>query len=152
VNWEKPPIEEVWRAIEIYLSLAYAGVNSSPAMKARLDTLRSMPAGGFYDCKSLERDSATEPRKYSLRLGNRFYPHMKLVIEPTPGGAGSMYRADTHDKHIRPAADSPELPSFLKLMEENQKLSESIEIAWENAGLCTFKRYLRDDLARRAGA
>jgi hypothetical protein len=152
VNWQKPPIDEVWRAIEIYLGFAYAGTAPPSAVKARLETLRSTPLHAFYECKSMERDSTTSPRKYSLRLGNRFYPHMKLVIEPTPDNAACMYRADTHDKHIRPGPNSPELPAFLKLMEENQKLSESIEIAWENAGLCTFKKYLRDDLARRAGA
>ncbi len=123
VNWQKPPIDQVWRAIEIYLGFAYPGDAPPSSVKARLETLRSTPVHAFYECKSMERDSMTSPRKYSLRLGNRFYPHMKLVIEPTPDNAACMYRADTHDKHIRPGPNSPELPAFLKLMEENQKLS-----------------------------
>jgi hypothetical protein len=38
---------------------------------------------------------------------------------------------------------------FTQLMESNQKLAESIEAAWDVSGLPTFKRYLREDLARR---
>ena len=75
---------------------------------------------------------------------------MKLVIEPTPDARGHMFRADTHDKHIRPSPQSKEYQMFCQLMENNQRLSEAIESGWEKAGLPTFKQYLRNDLARRA--
>ena len=151
MEWQKPSPQEVWRAVDIYLDVAYA--NSSPPMtvKSRLDALRAAGSGAFYDCASLERAAdEVPPQKYYLRLGNHFYPHMKLVIEPAPGCGGHTFRADTHDKHIRPAPQSKEYEAFRQLMEKNQKLSEVIESEWERANLPTFKQYLRDDLARRA--
>jgi hypothetical protein len=34
-------------------------------------------------------------------------------------------------------------------MEKNQKVVESVERAWAEGGVPTFKTYLREDLARR---
>ena len=117
--------------------------------QSRIDALRGADDEGFYEANCFERDNAAAPTKLSLRLGNHFYPHMKLVIEPTPDGTASLFRADTHDKHIRPSPGSKEYAGFCELMDHNRKLSEAIESAWEKAGLLTFKKYLRQDLARR---
>ena len=38
---------------------------------------------------------------------------------------------------------------FCQLMEANRKSADAIEHAWTDAGLPTFKEYLRQDLARR---
>jgi hypothetical protein len=150
MEWQKPSPQEVWRAIEVYVQHAYNGAAPSTTVKSRLETLRSADDENFYSSPLLERDaSQNPPQKFALRLGNHFYPHMKLVIEPTPDKSGHMFRADTHDKHIRPAPNSKEYAMFTQLMENNQRLAESIEAAWDVSGLPTFKRYLRDDLARR---
>jgi hypothetical protein len=74
---------------------------------------------------------------------------MKLVIERSPDGAGHLFRADTHDRHIRPAPGSREEAAFRELMEFNQRLAQTIETAWEQRGLRTFKAFLREDLERR---
>jgi hypothetical protein len=151
MEWQKPAPSEVWRAIDVYMSVAYSGHVPSTTITSRLDALRIDDANLFYDSKSLERDPMQEPpQRYALRLGNPFYPHMKLMIEPTPDARGHMFRADTHDKHIRPAPESKEYAMFVELMANNQKLAERIDSEWERSGLPTFKRYLRDDLARRA--
>ena len=153
MTWEKPSSQQVWRAIDIYQKIAFGGKQPSATVKSRLDVLRPVEGDAFFESKSFERDpNQSPPLKYSLRLGNCFYPHMKLVIEPRPDGSGHIFRADTHDKHIRPAPDSKEYAMFTELMANNQKLSEQIEAAWEAAGLPTFKQYLREDLARRANA
>jgi hypothetical protein len=99
-----------------------------------------------------EREPKDHPTRFALRLGNCLYPHMKLVIDRTPTGTGHLLRADTHDAHIRPAPGSPDAAAFAELVNSNRALSESIESAWEREGLPTFKKYLRDDLARRRGA
>ena len=150
MEWQKPTSPDVWRAIEVYLSHAYVDAQPSTSVRARIDALRGIDESGFFAAPQLERDPKEAPRKFSLRLGNHFYPHMKLVIESTPDGQSFMFRADTHDKHIRPAPASKEYAMFCELMENNQKLAEAIEQAWEESGLPTFKQYLRQDLARRA--
>ena len=148
MEWQKPSTENLWRAIDVYLALAYQGSAPSTVVNSRVEALRGA-GSGFFDSPTVERDAPESPGRFSLRLGNRFYPHMKLVIESTPDKTGHMFRADTHDKHIRPAPDSKEYALFCELMENNQKLAEAIESEWDKQGLPTFKQYLRNDLARR---
>jgi hypothetical protein len=74
---------------------------------------------------------------------------MKMVIERSPDGRSHLFRADTHDRHIRPKPDSREYAAFTELMKMNQTLAEQIEGDWAERGLNTFKSYLRRDLASR---
>ncbi len=130
------------------------------AVRARLETLRSTPDEAFYDSPVLERgptaprekDPKAPPTKYSLRLGNRSYPHMKVVIDRAPDGQTYLLRADTHDAHIQPKPGSRDYAAFQELSRINHALAEQIESAWEAAGLPTFKKFLREDLERRRAA
>lgn len=142
-----PEPAQVFRAIDIYLRLAYSDV-PPVSVRSLLATLRSWP-GRFYDAVPFARGPSTPPERYSIRLGNRHYPHMKLVLEISPDRRGYLLRADTHDKHIAPPPESPEYAAFKSLMEQNRAISEAIEAAWSIEGLPTFKTYLREDLARR---
>jgi hypothetical protein len=160
--WQKPEPAVVWRAVTTYLTVCYGGTpgpNGVPAstpsaIKARLDSLRHAPATEFYASPVFERDASTStnasaPAKFSLRLGNRHYPHMKRVIERSPDGRGHLLRADTHDAHVRPAPGSRDYAVFIQLMELNRQVADQIEAAWEELGIPTFKSFLREDLARR---
>ena len=149
MSWKKPTPESIWQAIEIYLKSAYAN-NPPAAVRDRIEKLKQTPSKTFFDSDVLERD--TESPRYNLRLGNKLYPHMKLAIERSPDGKSHLFRADTHDRHIRPTPGSRDAAAFEQLMQMNQKLAEQIEADWAAAGLPTFKQYLRDDLARRAAA
>ena len=183
MTWQKPSPRVVWKAIGVYLAVAYDGAPADPpgvpagtpsAVRARLETLRSTPDPAFYDCPVLERGPAPSaaaggggagtrpaaagqegedgPSRYALRLGNRAYPHMKLVIERSPDGRAYLLRADTHDTHITPKPGSREYAAFQELAAANRTAADGIEAAWEAQGLPTFKKYLRDDLERRRAA
>lgn len=154
MSWPKPTPAQLRQAIEVYLRLAYAGAAPPGAIRSRVDALLADDTAALFDHASLERDPPkdADPAKYSLRLGNARYPHMKLVIERAPDGRGHLFRADTHDRHIRPRPGSAEAGPFQALLEFNQQTAEKIEAAWAEADLATFKTYLRDDLARRAAA
>lgn len=157
MGWHQPEPPLVWRAIATYLSIAFDGPpdaqrvpgKTPAAVKARLESLRSAPPENFFASPVFERDSAGEPTRFSLRLGHRTYPHMKLVIDRAPDGLGHLLRADAHDAHCRPAPGSRDYPAFCKLMDVNRDLADRIEAAWEAEGIPTFKSFLRDDLARR---
>jgi hypothetical protein len=149
VAWHRPAPAEVWTAIGIYLKAAYPGEPPS-AIKQRLETLRSVPADDFFESGVIEHEALPCPPRYALRLGNRFYPHMKLVIERSPDGRSYLFRADTHDRHCMPDPKSREYRMFCELMETNQQIAGRIEAAWAQAGLPTFKSFLRQDLSRRA--
>jgi hypothetical protein len=44
------------------------------------------------------------------------------------------------------------MPAFRELQAENQRLKESIEQGWDDAGLPTFLRYLREYIQQRGEA
>jgi 3-phosphoshikimate 1-carboxyvinyltransferase len=149
-SWKRPAPESLWRAIEIYLSHAYAN-RPSRTIQTRVDTLRATSAEQLYSSRLFERsEEAGEIIRYSLRLGNHLYPHMKLAIDRNQIESQYFFRVDTHDQHVRPPAGAPEEQAFANLMIENQRCAQLIEAAWESVGLPTFKTFMRHDLARRA--
>jgi hypothetical protein len=144
-----PPPEITLGAIEIFLTYAYDGAPPSKTTQAVIDGLRAMPAE-FYKSPPFIR---TPDGKLALRLGNRHYQHMKLVLEPAPSAPDVwLFRADTHDRHLCPATDHPEYAAFLALREKNQAVADAIDLAWAKAGVPTFKTFLREDLERRKRA
>lgn len=179
MSWQRPSPRIVWRAIEAFLEVAYAplpdpaqaggkSTAASPAVaaepppsavRARLETLKSTPNESFYDSPVFERQEAPRgadnaprdglPVRYALRLGNKAYPHMKMMIDRSPDGTGYLLRADTHDAHIQPRPGSRDSGAFAELMKANRLIAEAIESRWEQMSLPTFKKFLRDDLERR---
>ena len=146
MRWLDPAV--VWRAIDSYVQVAFGGEPPS-AVRSRLETLRALSDEAFYDSAVFERQGEGATARVLLRLGNRYYPHMKLAIERRPDKQGCMLRADTHDAHCCPAVTSREYRAFRRLMEMNQAVAQSVEARWESEGLPTFKTYLKEDLARR---
>lgn len=146
MRWPEPTV--VWRAVDAFLGAAYDGPPPS-AVRARLDTLRALDADAFYDSPVFERQGEGPAARLLLRLGNRYYPHMKLAIERRPDRHGCLFRADTHDTHCCPVTTSREYQAFRQLMDLNQAVAHAVEAAWEREALPTFKTYLRDDLLRR---
>ena len=145
-----PEPQQVWTAIDLYLHCAYEKLALPKPVQNRLDSLRAAGENGqFFQSLVLERDSQETPKKFSLRFGNRFYPHMKLIIEQRPDARGYLFRADSHDRHACPPANSREHGAFCELMQQNQNLAQQIEAAWGEGGLPTFKTFLKEDLARR---
>jgi hypothetical protein len=135
-------------AIDTYLSLAY-DTEPSTTVRSQVETLRAWP-GGIYDAPIFARIGQPVVQRYSIRLGNRHYPHMKFVLELAPGGKKYLFKADTHDRHVCPPPGSKEHKAFCELMQKNQEIAERIETAWADAGYPTFKTFLKEDLARRA--
>jgi hypothetical protein len=145
---EEPTADQLWQAIETYLSIAYDGPPSM-VVRSLLSKLREC-TGPILECPAFAATGGGSSPRRTLRLGNRAYPHMKLVLEPSPDGRKYLFKADTHDRHICPAKSSAEYAAFQELMTTNQQLAEKIETAWAAQGLPTFKTYLQEDLARRA--
>ena len=147
-----PPPSQVWQAIETYLKLAYEGSSPPLEVRSRLEALKTArDVDSFYGSPILQRDLHDPPTRYTLRLGNKLYPHMKLSLDMSPDDREFLFRADTHDRHCCPAPSSPDYAAFSDMMAKNQSLAEAIDAAWAAQGLRTFKTYLREDLARRQG-
>jgi hypothetical protein len=139
------------RAIEVYMPIAYDGVAEPPVIvRSMLATLNTF-AGEFFKAPTFVKDPPppATPTKYTLRLGNRYYPHMKLVYELGPDKQTWLLRADSHDAHCCPPQETPEHDAFRQLMTRNQEIVSAIEKAWAAEGLPTFKTFLQVDLAAR---
>ena len=74
---------------------------------------------------------------------------MKLQVQPWSNAAGFMLSVNTHDQvaGLDLAADAE---GFRELQRENQRLKELIEQQWDEVGLPTFLRYLRDYIRNRS--
>jgi hypothetical protein len=143
----KPDRDQVLKALDIYVDSAY-GKSVPLSVKSQISILRTW-GGQFFSAPVFAPDTQTPPKRYTIRLGNRNYPHMKLVMELSPDASRWLFRVDAHDRHVCPPQDTPEHADFRRLMESNQKLVEQIEAEWATAGLPTFKTFLKEDLARR---
>ncbi len=137
------------RAIDLYLAIAYPSGAIPEAVRRRLDWDESRPANELLAGSPFEKVGKGQAgaQIVALRLGNDRYPHMKVQIQPWGSSQGFLLSVNTHDQVLSVAADSPDMPAFRRLQAENQRIKESIEQAWDAAGLPTFLRYLRDYIA-----
>lgn len=143
------------RATGLYLDLAYPGRVIPEVVRRRLNWAEDRTAGELLNGPPFERADASPGRQtpiYALRLGNHRYPHMKLQIQPWPNEAGFMLSVNTHDQVAGVNLSESDARAFRELQDENQRLKEAIERAWDEAGLPTFLRYLRDYIESRRAA
>jgi hypothetical protein len=143
------------QAVDIYMRLAYPLSEPPEAVRHRLEWPADVDAGTLLTHPPFERSSrpgTNRPVVYALRLGNASYPHMKLQVQPWPNPVGFMLSVNTHDQVLGLDPDSSETEIFRMLQAENQSLKEAIELAWDDAGLPTFLRYLRDYIDDHARA
>jgi|SRR5579883_856716 len=145
-------LDRLRQAVEIYLDLAYPDRVIPEVVRRRLNWPEGNPADQLLSGPPFERAGKAPGRRtpiYALRLGNHHYPHMKLQIQPWSNDAGFMLSVNTHDQVAGVALDGPDAEAFRQLQAENQRLKETIEQAWDQAGLPTFLRYLRDYIDSR---
>jgi hypothetical protein len=146
------PLDLLRRAVEIYLRIAYPNSEPPPAVRRRLEWTPGLDSGELLAKPPFERVGKALPEKpiFALRLGNAHYPHMKMQIQPWDAKDGFLLSVNTHDHALALDPNAPDAAAFMALQAENQRLKVEIEQAWDEAGLPTFPRYLRDYLARQA--
>ncbi len=140
------------QAVGLYLDLAYPSGSLPEAVKRRLDWREDCRPSQLLAGPPFERAGKVPGRQTpisALRLGNYRYPHMKLQIQPWPNEAGFMLSVNTHDQVAGISLGEVDAQAFRDLQTENQRLKELIERAWDEAGLPTFLRYLRDYIESR---
>jgi hypothetical protein len=147
-------IDDLRRAVAIYVSLAYPSGPPPEVVQRRLawtpglDTLALLARPPF---ERAGKVAGSGVPIFALRLGNVRYPHMKLQIQPWSNPAGFLLSVNTHDQVLALDPHAPDAQAFRELQAENQRLKESIEQAWDQAGLPTFLRYLRTYIEDRSG-
>jgi two-component system chemotaxis response regulator CheY len=83
------------------------------------------------------RDSRRALERWAMRLGNKHYPFMKLILQEHMVPGEFFFTVDTHDQmEIRP--DFPDYEDWMKLRRFNLKLKQQIEQVWEGEGVPTL--------------
>jgi len=143
------------RACRIFLELAYpVGERSIPAKKRLFwDVPPEAPLERYLPpqvgpdlCQPVGAAPGCKPG-FAYRLGCAYFPHLKLQVVRCD--KGWVFGVDTHDQFFPgglPESD-PEAEAWRQLLTANRQLKERIEQAWEAAGLTTFHKLLRADLA-----
>jgi CheY-like chemotaxis protein len=139
-------VEMVQRAIAIYQDLAY-GTGCRP--RRAID----LPAGcGVDSLLAMFQEEKTETipgyvcRSYSLRLGNRNYPFMKLLLQEHLVAGEFCFAVDTHDQmEIKPSF--PDHEQWCAVQRFNCDLKRQIEQGFAAAGLPTSAS-LREQLVQ----
>jgi hypothetical protein len=139
-------------AVESYLKIAYPSGMIPDIIRRRLVWPEGLPPEALLTRPPFERAGkmpGSQSPIYALRLGNHRYPHMKLQLQPWANEAGFMLSVNTHDQ-VAGLDLATDAEAFRDLQRENQRLKELIEQNWDEIGLPTFLRYLRDYIRNRS--
>jgi len=82
----------------------------------------------------------------ALRLGNAFYPNMKLRLTRPPGNKVFLMMVDSHDVMLAAPPGSPDHQALEELKTANAEIVAEVTSAWDAAGLMTERNYLRDKI------
>lgn len=141
--------ETVASAIRLYQEIAYG----TQSRARRAPDLSAMSGKDTEGVLALFQKEHVEPVpghpcvRYSLRLGNRNYPFMKLVLQEHLVAGEYFFAVDTHDQmEIKP--DYPDYESWMAVRRFNRDLKQRIEEAFDRNGLDTAA-CLRRALERR---
>lgn len=142
----------VKRAIAAYLELAYGA-----ASDRRQPPDLSLPAdAGCAEILARFTKEVVEGERvrYALRLGNRNYPFMKLVLQEHLVPGEFYFGVDTHDEmDIRP--DYPDYEQFMAVRRFNRDLKLAIESRFAAEGVdtaATLREVCRDRAVGVTGA
>jgi two-component system chemotaxis response regulator CheY len=126
----------VRQAIKVYQDLAY-GTAARPRRGVELPA-----AGGseallaLFQREQVETIPGHPCVRYSLRLGNRNYPFMKLLLQEHLVAGEFFFAVDTHDQmEIQP--DYPDYQAWMAVRRFNRDLKRQIETQFQTAGLDT---------------
>ncbi len=134
--------ELVKKAIQAYLEIAY-GTQEEGGIGIQVP--EENPFGVFVDETPVPREPGERVlHRYSLRLGNRDYPYMKLLLQEHMARGAYYFGVDTHD-HLDIRPDFPDFEDWMRVKRSNFKLREKIEETFRERGIPTLGS-LKDEI------
>lgn len=146
-----PTAGTLQRAAKIFLDIAYNGAAPPPEVMQRMEPINRADPSQPCRPEWFEISSKQEVNpSMRLRLGQKNYPHMKMLLQPSPDLDEYLFFADSHDRHLFTAVES-EAAALATLRQANAEITRKIEKQWEQAGLPTFQAYLRRSMGAAGG-
>jgi len=140
-----PTWQQLQLAISIYLKHSY-GPNVPPNLSCFTPVEEHDPAGWLMSSVT-ERDPADAPleqvRSFALRMGNCYYPHMKLRLSRPPNEGFFLFTVDTHDAFLHCPLDSPDYEALEQVKRHNAKIAATVTAELDAEGLPTERNYMR---------
>jgi len=125
----------VQKAIGIYQDLAYGSGRPRRPIDMPADATCDRVLEMFQK-EQVETIPGHPCNRYTLRLGNRNYPFMKLVLQEHLIAGEFFFAVDSHDQmEIKP--DFPDYESWMAVRRFNRELKVQIEGSFQQAGLDT---------------
>ncbi len=141
--------ETIRQAIAVFQEIAYG----TSGRARRTPDLAAMDGKDLDSVLALFTRECVEPEpghpciRYSLRLGNRNYPFMKLVLQEHLVVGEFFFAVDTHDQmDIKP--DFPDYEAWMAVRRFNREMKQRIEQAFHDHGLDTASCLRRAVAAR----
>jgi two-component system chemotaxis response regulator CheY len=142
----------VRQAVKVYQDLAYA-TGGKPRRGVELpQTGGSEALLALFHKEQVETIPGHPCSRYSLRLGNRNYPFMKLLLQEHLVTGEFFFAVDTHDQmEIQP--NFPDYEAWMAVRRFNRELKRKIESGFQAAGLdtCAMLRELLTASCEPAG-
>ncbi len=113
--------DKLINAIEIYTKFAYPEREMPTKIQDIVEKLQKTEEHSIFSLPFFEK---VDQDVFSLRLGNIFYPHMKLVVKIE--GQNLLFNVDTHDSPERIPPTLPGYDKFKKVIEFNKKIKEKV--------------------------
>ncbi len=108
-------------AIKIYTEIAFPQRDMPEKIKNVVERLEQSKESELFNYDFFER---VDENVFALRLGNIFYPHMKLVVKIEENDL--LFNVDTHDSPERIPPNIPGYDKFKKVIEFNRRIKSDI--------------------------
>jgi CheY-like chemotaxis protein len=134
---ERISVDQLRRALEIYLEIAWEGQPEKQglplALEGKATVAEILPEFG----NEGHAGGSLSAHRHILRLGSRLYPFMKFVLQEYLFEGEYFFQVDTHDQmDIKPSV--PDYEAWVELKRKNLRLKESIERSWRRAEIPTL--------------
>jgi CheY-like chemotaxis protein len=140
--------ETVHKAVAVFLDLAYGG-GGRPRRMPEAGAGDDQGVLGMFQKERVEEVPGYSCVRYTMRLGNRNYPFMKLVLQEHLLAGEFFFAVDTHDEmNIKP--DFPDYEAWMAVRRFNRDLKRRIEAQLDAEGLDTAATIRRLVAARSA--
>ena len=144
--------ETLKKALWLFCDVAYfkssvpVKIIDKTSFSRKTDLLELLQSKAIIESKHI--DEANHIEKYWIRMGNDFYPHMKVCITKMPINASFILSVDTHDQHVLDILpkDTEQWKKFSEVQKQNMRLKKKVEKRWKRENIPTEQSYLEVDV------